>query len=135
MSGPIKLLGVWEAAVFLGVTKQGFAYRRRTDAEFPDPVASLRSGPVWTEDQLRDYQQIKVGKVGRLNVADARRALELGRNTFSFYAEQHRGKLTDEALSPQKIEQTLEKARTNEGLAKVFDQVLRGEEVKWPTNT
>lgn len=133
MSEQISIMGVWEAAEFLGMTKQGLHYKRQKDPEFPDPIEQLRSGPVWTRDQLEAYRKLKVGRVGALNPRDARRALEISRKHFAFYAQQHRGKLDNsESLSPAKIEETLQKESVNVSLVNMLDAVLRGEKPEWP---
>lgn len=129
----LELFGAWEAADYLGMTKQGLFHRRRNDPLFPPPEEELRSGPVWTRQQLDAYKAQGVGSVGRLNVPDARRALELGRDTFEFYATQHRAKVTlDPHLSPKKIEDTIAKAKVNEELVEIFQAVLDGREPTWP---
>lgn len=64
----LELVGVWEAAQLLGVSRQALRARRlasgfppgyRAGADcvpFPEPVAELRCGPVWERQQISDYQ-------------------------------------------------------------------------------
>jgi hypothetical protein len=127
----IELFGVREAAEFFGLTKQAL-FQRRKDPLFPKPEAQLHCGPVWTREQLESYQSEKIGDVGRLNIPDARRALELARDTFKFYAQQHRAKTQRPNLSPGKLEDTIRKAVVNEELVTVLDAVLKGEQPEWP---
>lgn len=132
----IRLYGAWEAAEFLGVTKQALFHWRKNDPLFPEPAEELRSGPVWTHEQLEQYKDNKVGNVGRLNLRDVRGVLELARDTFQFYADQHIAKAKDENLSPQKIQDTLEKAAVNIDLVGKIQSVLRGdtpEDAPWIT--
>jgi hypothetical protein len=47
----LKLAGLSEVAELLGVTKRtATRYTQRPD--FPEPVARLRAGPVWLEDDV-----------------------------------------------------------------------------------
>ena len=56
-SGPVlpKLLGLSEVGEMLGVSRQRVTQLRQR-ADFPDPVQTLRSGPVWTAPSLRHFQ-------------------------------------------------------------------------------
>lgn len=56
--GPSDLLGVWEIADELGVTKQAILMRRR-GGNFPLPFTILKMGPVWLRSQI---QPLKRGK-------------------------------------------------------------------------
>src|SRR5205814_1590933 len=49
-----ELAGVSEVADFLGVTRQRASALAKT-AEFPVPVATLASGPVWTRPSLNRF--------------------------------------------------------------------------------
>lgn len=123
----LRLYGTWEAADFFGVTKQTLHHWRSRDPAFPEPVEQLRSGPVWTHEQLEEYRKHKVGNVGRLSLIDARGFMELSVKQFEFYADQHQAKTSNESLSPEKIRQTLEKEQVNRELAAMGRKVLRGE--------
>ena len=51
MTVQLKLVGLAEVAEVLGVSRRTAArYTRRSD--FPEPVARLRAGPVWQEDDV-----------------------------------------------------------------------------------
>jgi hypothetical protein len=123
----LELFGVHEMHRFFGVTKQAIQGWRKNDPLFPDPVAELACGPVWTRDQVENFRKARSGNVGRIKPEVARSALELCKSTFEFYAKQHREKASGEHLSPQKITETLEKAEVNEDLVRMLDAVLRGE--------
>jgi chromosome partitioning protein len=43
----LKLVGLAEVATLFGVTKQVVANWRKRKPTFPEPLAELRSGPVW----------------------------------------------------------------------------------------
>ena len=131
MDNVLGLMGPNEVAKYLGITTPALAARRKTDANFPDPVAKLMRGPVWTKAQIDEYRDGRVGRVGNLNPPDARRALEMCMRTFARYATSHEAKVS-ENLSPEKISDTLEKARVNRSLVEMIRSVLRGEKVKWP---
>lgn len=123
----LELFGAWEAADFFGVSKQALFHWRKNDPLFPDPEIELRSGPVWTRAQLEEYKLCKIGKVGRLNLTDVRRMLELCAEQFEFYAEMHQAKTSFENLSEEKISQTLEKEQVNREMVAKIRAVLRGE--------
>jgi hypothetical protein len=60
----LELLGLAEAAQFLGLSKAAIGERRRRAfrrgnrlPSFPHPVAELRCGPVWLRSQLEEYQR------------------------------------------------------------------------------
>lgn len=50
-----ELLGSAEVAELLGVTKQTLANWRARNRSFPDPLAELRSGPVWNREQVLNW--------------------------------------------------------------------------------
>lgn len=132
----LRLYGAWEAADFLGVTKQALFSRRKNDPLFPVPAEELRSGPVWTHDQLEEYKNQKIGTIGRLNPVDVRGVLELNVKQFEFYADQHEAKLTNENLSVKKIRETTDKAIVNREMARMNRDVLEGrtpENAPWLT--
>jgi hypothetical protein len=64
MAKKIRLAGVHEAALILGISKASLADRRRHSGptcfqvkpEFPEPLAELMCGPVWDADELRRYR-------------------------------------------------------------------------------
>lgn len=48
----MKLLGLAEIAELFGVTRQVIANWKARKASFPDPVAELKSGPVWEQSTI-----------------------------------------------------------------------------------
>ena len=52
-----QLLGVAEIAELLGVTRQAASHWRERHADFPSPIASLRSGPVWELPAILSWAQ------------------------------------------------------------------------------
>lgn len=50
----MQLLGVYEIAELFGLSRPGASLRTR-EPDFPEPVARLRCGPVWTRDQVVEY--------------------------------------------------------------------------------
>jgi chromosome partitioning protein len=48
----MELVGASEVAEMLGLSKQTLVNWRNRDATFPEPVADLKSGPVWQRDQI-----------------------------------------------------------------------------------
>jgi chromosome partitioning protein len=48
----LELLGTSEVADLLGVTKQVLSNWRARESKFPDAVAELRSGPVWSKADI-----------------------------------------------------------------------------------
>lgn len=59
-----ELVGIAEIADILDVTRQR-ASALQTNAQFPRPVALLRSGPVWTRDSLNHFVDTWDRKGGR----------------------------------------------------------------------
>jgi hypothetical protein len=51
----VDLVGAWEAAEVLGITRSALAARRKSHVTFPVPVAELRCGPVWLRWQVQAY--------------------------------------------------------------------------------
>lgn len=51
----LRLVGIAEIAELAGLSRQAVANQRQRDSRFPAPVAELRSGPVFLEDQIRAY--------------------------------------------------------------------------------
>ncbi len=47
MADQIDVVGTWEIAEMIGVSRQRVDKISRTDAGFPDPAAELRSGRIW----------------------------------------------------------------------------------------
>ena len=48
---PLKLAGLAEVAELLGVSKRT-ATRYSVRDDFPEPVARLRAGPIWLEEDV-----------------------------------------------------------------------------------
>jgi hypothetical protein len=51
---PGRLVGLAEVAELFGVSKRT-ASRYALRSDFPIPVARLRAGPIWLEDDLRNW--------------------------------------------------------------------------------
>ena len=51
----MSLVGVAEIAELVGVSKQVIANWRSRKADFPPPVAELKSGPVWSRDAILEW--------------------------------------------------------------------------------
>jgi predicted DNA-binding transcriptional regulator AlpA len=51
---PGRLVGLAEVAEFFGVSKRT-ASRYALRSDFPRPVARLRAGPIWLEEDLRSW--------------------------------------------------------------------------------
>jgi chromosome partitioning protein len=51
----MELLGLAEVAELLGSTKQNVANWRARREDFPEPVATLKSGPVWNADSILEW--------------------------------------------------------------------------------
>jgi hypothetical protein len=62
----LDLVGVFEAAEVLGITRSAFAARRRSHRTFPPPLAELRCGPVWFRWQIQAYaaEEQRLGRRG-----------------------------------------------------------------------
>jgi predicted DNA-binding transcriptional regulator AlpA len=54
---PGRLVGLAEAAELFGVSKRT-ASRYALRSDFPRPVARLRAGPIWLEDDLRSWAEL-----------------------------------------------------------------------------
>jgi predicted DNA-binding transcriptional regulator AlpA len=57
------LLGAYEVAELLGVTRQRVDQLARTDETFPAPEAELKSGRVWTREAIEAWAK----RAGRLS--------------------------------------------------------------------
>ncbi len=54
----LRLGGLHEVAALLGVSKAAVAARRATvDPPFPEPIASLRCGPIWNLEHVEEYER------------------------------------------------------------------------------
>jgi chromosome partitioning protein len=51
----MELLGLAEVADLLGVTKQNVANWRSRRDDFPQPIAALKSGPVWSAQAIANW--------------------------------------------------------------------------------
>jgi len=64
MAKKLRLAGVHEASLILGISKAALADRRKHGDPksfqmkplFPVPLAELKCGPVWDADELRRYR-------------------------------------------------------------------------------
>jgi predicted DNA-binding transcriptional regulator AlpA len=54
MAQPTRLVGLAEVAEVFGVSKRT-ASRYTIRSDFPAPVARLRAGPIWLEDDVRTW--------------------------------------------------------------------------------
>jgi hypothetical protein len=75
------LLGLREVADLLGLTREGIRLRRQS-ADFPEPVAELACGPVWTRDDLIEYACSRSARLDE-RAAIARLAQEASEVVFS----------------------------------------------------
>jgi len=60
----LKLAGLAEVAELLGVSRRT-ATRYTSRSDFPEPVARLRSGPVWLENDVLDWAKGSPIRIGR----------------------------------------------------------------------
>ena len=51
----MELVGLAEIAELLGISKQAVTNWRARKASFPGPVATLKSGPVWSAETIRSW--------------------------------------------------------------------------------
>ena len=53
-----RIGGLYEVAALLGVSKAAVSSRRATvDPPFPEPLATLRCGPIWDLEQIEAYER------------------------------------------------------------------------------
>jgi chromosome partitioning protein len=116
----VDLVGAAEVAEMLGVTKQTLTNWRTRNASFPDPVAELKSGPVWKSAEIVEWAkgagvQVETSKSKALTVPATKSAVVVavvnmkggvGKSTVtanlgwhSAYKKNHRVLLVD--LDPQ----------------------------------
>ena len=50
-----ELLGVTEIAAFVGLSRQRVQKLTETDADFPEPVAVLARGRVWSRQVIEEW--------------------------------------------------------------------------------
>jgi len=60
----LDLVGVKEAAIMLGVSKQRVSFLLREGC-LPKPDARLAMGPVWCTETMREYAASRLRKSGR----------------------------------------------------------------------
>lgn len=54
----LRIGGLYEVAALLGVSKAAVSSRRATvDPPFPEPLATLRCGPIWDLEQVEAYER------------------------------------------------------------------------------
>ena len=54
----LRLGGLHEVAALLGISKAAVSSRRATvDPRFPEPLATLRCGPVWDLEEVETYER------------------------------------------------------------------------------
>ena len=71
----LDLVGSFEAAELLGISRSALWERRRRHDNFPPPVAELRCGPVWFRWQIQDYaaEERRLGRRGWYGLRALRR--------------------------------------------------------------
>src|SRR5688572_28014276 len=74
--GPDRLVGVAKAAELLQVSRQTVVNWRSRRADFPAPVADLRSGPVWRQADI-----IRWAEAHDVDTIQLPEAAEAGRGT------------------------------------------------------
>jgi predicted DNA-binding transcriptional regulator AlpA len=57
-----ELVGIFEIAELLGVTRQRVDAIVRTHDDFPNPIAELRAGRIWRRDDVEAWAR----RTGRL---------------------------------------------------------------------
>lgn len=60
----MNLMGMYEAAETLGVTRQR-VYELLKQGVLPEPIARLKCGPVWSAEGIIEYAATRNRKVGR----------------------------------------------------------------------
>jgi hypothetical protein len=62
----LDLVGLAEAAELAGIGRAAFSLRPREHANFPEPVAELRCGPVWFRWHIQSYlaEEARLGRRG-----------------------------------------------------------------------
>lgn len=76
----MELLGLAEVADLLGVTKQNVANWRARRDDFPQPIATLKSGPVWSTQAISEWAEregieVSLKEVDELDATPSRRAV------------------------------------------------------------
>lgn len=66
------LLGLSEVADFLDTTRQSVANWRQRKEDFPEPVADLRSGPIWRRTEIETWAAENGISLRELNTEDPR---------------------------------------------------------------
>jgi predicted DNA-binding transcriptional regulator AlpA len=71
----LDLVGSFEAAELLGISRAALWERRGRHDNFPPPVADLRCGPVWFRWQIHDYaaEERRLGRRGWHGLRSLRR--------------------------------------------------------------
>jgi hypothetical protein len=62
----VDLVGLAEAAELAGIGRAALSLRRKQHANFPQPVAELRCGPIWFGWQIEAYlpEERRLGRRG-----------------------------------------------------------------------
>ena len=55
MSASDKLVGIFEIAAMLGVSRQRVDQISRSDAAFPVPIAELHAGRIWRRSDIVEW--------------------------------------------------------------------------------
>ncbi|MDP9075074.1 MAG: hypothetical protein M3N98_13105 [Actinomycetota bacterium] len=60
-----KLVGLAEVSELLGVTKGRMPALRKSNPQFPKPLAYIKAGPIWSADGIERFRQTWPRLVGR----------------------------------------------------------------------
>ena len=63
MSTSGNLVGIFEIAAMLGVSRQRVDQISRSDAAFPDPVAELHAGRIWRRSDIVNWATLSGRKL------------------------------------------------------------------------
>jgi|tagenome__1003787_1003787.scaffolds.fasta_scaffold16809089_1 hypothetical protein len=57
----IELMGLYEVSEFLGISRSAVKSRLTAvnGVPFPEPIATLRCGPIWEKTAIQEYRQAR----------------------------------------------------------------------------
>jgi len=101
----MELVGISEVAELAGVTRQAVVNWRGRYVNFPQPLAELRSGPVWKRDEIIAWLKQKDGKMTKI-ISFINLKGGVGKTTSTvaiaeFLADEHRKNVLVVDLDPQ----------------------------------